>query len=235
MAGTAIANVRDVIHAIVIASAVVMNTRIALTTRPGVKAVVPIASRASSPRERPTTPGPMRLRAPPNSRARNLSKLALRVRKRRRRVTRERSERGERGGRARRGRRRRGRGRGGDERAPGVPQSNEGSAAQDDADSTSPAAPREARAEGAYEASPQSPPPQAPRPEAQQSFELTPQRGELEPRREPAPDAAAQAKPAPESTPTAQAEPRTFTVWTSSPTPTGGSWGGAPGGTRQDD
>ncbi len=148
----------------------------------------------------------------------------------------ERSERTERGGRARRGRRRRGRGRGGDDRAPGVPQSNEGSTAQADVDSTSAASAREARPEGSFESRPpQSPPPQTARPEAQQNLEFTPQRSEFEPRPEPATEPAPQPRPAPEPAPTAQAEPKKFTVWTSTPSPTGGSWGGSSSGTERED
>jgi ribonuclease E len=144
------------------------------------------------------------------------------------------TQRGERGGRARRGRRRRGRGRGGDDRATGVSQSNEGSTGQTDADSMSEAtaSAHEARAEGSSER-PHSSPPQTPRPEAQQSFEPAPQRGEPESRREPSPESAS---PTAEPAPPLHAEPKTFTVWTSTPTPTGGSWGGGlPGGNRRED
>jgi len=121
-----------------------------------------------------------------------------------------RGDRGERGGRNRRGRRRRGRGRGGDEAAAGNVNADAGSGT---ASGTS-AATRE---------------PDQVRSEArQQSFDM-PARTESEsPREAPAP------RPAPEPRDAGGDPSKSYTVWSSGPSPNSSSWGG-PGASPRDE
>ena len=121
----------------------------------------------------------------------------------------ERGDRSERGGRNRRGRRRRGRGRGGDDMGTGSPnaspESGQGSAAPNG---------QQARAEA-----------------PQQSFDLAPDRNQPEPPRESAPPKPAVADNSEEQRNDAG---KNYTVWSSSPTPASGSWGGSGSSTREE-
>ena len=139
----------------------------------------------------------------------------------------ERGERGERGGRNRRGRRRRGRGRGGDDQGAGASHSGESAASEShESGSDSPSPAREAMDHAEARVSAASPP--AERVNTQHNLDLaSPQpqpRSDSEPAPRPAPEPAAD-----------HADEKKFTVWTSTPTPTGGSWGELPGGPRRED
>ncbi|HEX2494999.1 MAG TPA: Rne/Rng family ribonuclease [Steroidobacter sp.] len=124
--------------------------------------------------------------------------------------------RGERMGRSRRSRRRRGRGgRAGDDHASSSQTTNEPSANQGAAPVFS------AESEAARTAS---------APHSERAGGDQPQSA-VEPRRESSPEAAPRA--ASEAS-AVHAEPKTFTVWTSAPTPTGGSWGELPDTARRD-
>jgi ribonuclease E len=143
--------------------------------------------------------------------------------------------RGERGGRNRRGRRRRGRGgRGGDDQAAaGAPFSNEGGAPQSEgatATSTPSAEERSAPPTEQRNASAG----QAERQSGQHSFDL-PAPPAPEQRRESAPEPAPAVRTAPEPAASVDSDAKKFTVWTSTPTPSGGSWGELPGGPRRND
>ncbi len=161
----------------------------------------------------------------------------------------DRGERSERGGRGRRGRRRRGgRGRGGDEGAAGAPQSGEGSSTSADYAAPSSDASYEPRPADADDAHREIAPAQPRRQDAQHSFDLTQERSDAEPRREPeersnAPERREPAhespqsepKPAPAAAPSEQGEQKKFTVWTSTPSPTGGTWSAEPDGQRREE
>ena len=137
------------------------------------------------------------------------------------------ASRGERTGRNRRGRRRRGRGgRGGDDQAAaGAPFSNEGGASQSDGASASSTPGAEERSAPPIEHRNASTGPAASQ-NAQHSFDLP----APEERRESPPEPAPAVRSAPEPAPTGDSDGKKFTVWTSTPTPSGGSWGELPGG-----